>query len=363
MPWVKLLRVVMQNIARSKKNFIFSSIGIIVGISTFTFFIALSEGVREGVLNRMFPIDQLEVEPVGGVAAGGSAEGDEGGVVNVLGSGPRMLDRAAVEQLKRIEGVTQAFPKMRARFPAKVETGILDRRMAGEGFMEGLQPSETVLREMRGHEERCSSSEEDVCRRREVSCMRDGDCPHAVGTAVHGDETVFVLLRHVLCSKPAVFERGSGAFGIVPIPEEDPRPLGVQHAALAGGRLGAVVPSDDELGIRDALADGVRLRLEVRGREDRQARGGLGLAVHEDELRGTESRAHLAGKLTRCGTAGERDEPQRCGRSQLVAEARQQGEQLGRAVHAGHVVVRRDTQRRRQHRHGMPVTSAPPDRR
>ena len=74
MPIRKLLHIVWQNIARSKKNFIFSSIGIIVGISTFTFIIALSQGIQYRVLNRIFPIDQLEIEPVGlGEQAGGEA--------------------------------------------------------------------------------------------------------------------------------------------------------------------------------------------------------------------------------------------------------------------------------------------------
>ena len=37
-----LLRLVAQNLRRNKKNFIFSSFGIVVGISTFIFFMGLS---------------------------------------------------------------------------------------------------------------------------------------------------------------------------------------------------------------------------------------------------------------------------------------------------------------------------------
>ena len=174
----KLFRVVVQNIARSKKNFVFSSIGIIVGISTFTFFIALSQGVKERVLNRIFPIDQLEVESMGGVADSGD-DSDNEGLTNVLAARPRSLDKNAVGQLEAISGVTQAYPKMRARFPAKVETGVLDRRMAGEGFLEGLEISQSLIDEMAANEAMCSdASSEDICQRREVSCMSDVDCPH-----------------------------------------------------------------------------------------------------------------------------------------------------------------------------------------
>ena len=178
MPLRKLLHVVIQNIARSKKNFIFSSIGIIVGITTFTFFIALSQGIQDRVLNKIFPIDQLEIEPIGGVAAAATSDEEEGGLGSMLTSGPRMLDGGAVAQLETIRGVAKAYPKMRARFPAKIETGILERRMAGEGFLEGLKISAQVIEEMRGFEEQCSQTEVDVCRRREVSCVRNSDCPH-----------------------------------------------------------------------------------------------------------------------------------------------------------------------------------------
>ena len=178
MPLKKLLLLVWQNIARSKKNFIFSSIGIIVGITAFTFFIALSDGIRERVVNRIYPIDQLEVEPVGGVTSDPSQMEEESAFTNALVGSPRNLNDAAIAQLRKVAGVDEVFPKMRARFPAKVETGIIDRRMAAEGFMEGLEPNPSVTQEMQSYEEQCSQTEEDICRRREVSCINHSDCPH-----------------------------------------------------------------------------------------------------------------------------------------------------------------------------------------
>jgi ABC-type lipoprotein release transport system permease subunit len=175
-PFRKLIRVVIQNISRSKKNFVFSSIGIIVGITTFTFFFSLSHGIRERVLNRMFPIDQVEVEPTGGGAV--DSDEDSGGAG---ASGPRVaprrLDKQAIEQLGQIEGVTKTFPKMRARFPMRVEAGIFDRRIGAEGFVEGLEPSRSVVDEMKKNEEACS--EQDECRRRNFACTSDEECAYA----------------------------------------------------------------------------------------------------------------------------------------------------------------------------------------
>ena len=159
MPIEKLFRVVIQNIARSKKNFVFSSIGIIVGISTFTFFLALSQGIQDRVLNKIFPIDQLEIEPVGGVAASASESSSGEGGITALSGGPRRLDQTAITQLEGVPGVAHVYPKMRARFAAKIETGVLDRRMAGEGFMEGLDVSQSVISEMSAFEAQCELKE------------------------------------------------------------------------------------------------------------------------------------------------------------------------------------------------------------
>jgi ABC-type lipoprotein release transport system permease subunit len=178
MPLRKLIHLVIQNIARSKKNFIFSSIGIIVGISALTFFVALSEGIRERVVNRIYPIDQLEVEPIGGASTNPEDDAEDSGFAGALMGHSRALNATAIQQLKNTEDVAEVFPKMRARFPAKVETGIIDRRMAAEGFLEGLYPNPSVSNEMKMYEESCSTVEEDMCRRREISCKSDSECPH-----------------------------------------------------------------------------------------------------------------------------------------------------------------------------------------
>ena len=84
----------------------------------------------------------------------------------------------ALEQIAAVDGVKSVHPKMRARFQAKIETGVLDRRMAGEGFIEGMRVSDQVVAEIRDRESNCSLNEDDLCRRRQVKCVTDADCPH-----------------------------------------------------------------------------------------------------------------------------------------------------------------------------------------
>ena len=55
-------RLVLQSIRRNKRDFVFSSIGIVIGISTLLFFTALGAGIKSTVLERVFVVRQLEVE-------------------------------------------------------------------------------------------------------------------------------------------------------------------------------------------------------------------------------------------------------------------------------------------------------------
>ena len=57
------LRMVGQNIRRTRRQFILSSLGISVGIASLTFFIALSSGVRQVVLGKVFHAERIELEP------------------------------------------------------------------------------------------------------------------------------------------------------------------------------------------------------------------------------------------------------------------------------------------------------------
>jgi putative ABC transport system permease protein len=130
----KIARLVSQNLQRNKKNLLFSSIGILVGISTFVFFVALGEGIKTVVLEEVFIIQQLEVVPKRFDVGAFQAEGG-------LFGGPQLDDRT-VSQLRGVEGVQGVYPKMKFAFPARAWGGreILGKNFFTELIADGIPP-------------------------------------------------------------------------------------------------------------------------------------------------------------------------------------------------------------------------------
>ncbi len=125
----RLTAVILQNVRRNRKNFVFSAIGITVGVCVFSFFTALTMGVREEVLNRIYPVDLIEVEPAS---------------VNIAG--------------------TRVFPKLRSRFQATYRMGgqlFGQDGVTFEAYFDGL--NEGLLRRelQEGEEERSGKSMKD----------------------------------------------------------------------------------------------------------------------------------------------------------------------------------------------------------
>ncbi len=131
-----LVSLVGQNVVRSKKNFLMSGFGIIVGISTFVFFIGLGEGIKNVVLGRIFLAGQVEV--VRKKFDTGLTESD-----SLFGiGGTRPLDAQVARELSAIEGVTGVFPKMKFAFPARGWGGkrLFGRDVWAEIIADGLEP-------------------------------------------------------------------------------------------------------------------------------------------------------------------------------------------------------------------------------
>ena len=130
----KIVRLVSQNLRRNKRNLLLSSIGILVGISTFVFFVALGEGIKTVVLEEVFIIQQLEVVPKRFDVGAFQAEGG-------LFGGPQLDDRT-VAQLGRIEGVRGVYPKMKFAFPARAWGGqeLLGKNFFTELIADGIPP-------------------------------------------------------------------------------------------------------------------------------------------------------------------------------------------------------------------------------
>ena len=130
----KLARIVAANLRSNAVHFLLASIGVVVGIAAFAFFLALGAGVRSIVLGKIFPLDQLEV-----VAKTMS--------MNLgplsLGMASDVLDDPTAEKLRAIPGVSGVFPKMKLTVPA---IGLGGKQLIGndlrtELIVDGIDPA------------------------------------------------------------------------------------------------------------------------------------------------------------------------------------------------------------------------------
>jgi len=124
------LALVRRNITRSRSHFLFSSVGLVVGTATLTFFLSLSIGIREKVLNRLYPVNQAEFQVE---------------TVRVFGMGievPARLDKASLKALSSLPGVRKVYPKQRSKFQAKLWGGreVIGYQARVEAFFDGIRP-------------------------------------------------------------------------------------------------------------------------------------------------------------------------------------------------------------------------------
>ncbi len=192
------LQLVKQSIRRNRRDFAFSSIGVVIGISTLLFFTALGTGIKETVLERVFVVRQLEVEKP-------SYE------VGLLHSdslfGNKRLDDKLVDRLSRIDNVAGVFPKMKLMFPTSARGGaaILGKDLSAELIADGIPP-ELVATELvdpiiafKDWEDMACSVEtpcaegydcaDGVCRGR--ACDETTACPEAM--YCHDDEAICTM--------------------------------------------------------------------------------------------------------------------------------------------------------------------------
>lgn len=211
--------LVWRNLSRSRRHFFFSAVGLVVGTATLTFFLALSSGIRERVINRLYPVNQVEFQRE---------------VVRLMGLGievPTRLDRATLEALRGLPGVRGVFPKQRSKFQAKLWGGrdVLGYQANLEAFFDGLPP-DLIREELQAAESQVLGPEEMAgpceggCRREVyfeaffdagdvLGCAVDRDCPE--GESCHKgrcralcDSTCaegFVCVQgecHATCNRP-----------------------------------------------------------------------------------------------------------------------------------------------------------------
>ena len=136
-----LARLSLRYMTRNRRHLFFAGVGLSAGIATLSFFLSLSAGVREKVLNRLYPVNQVEfqVERVSLFGVG----------VDV----PASLDRQVVDAIASLEGVRAVFPKQRSQFQARLWGGreLFGSTMRVEAFFDGID-SGLLRQELRDSE-------------------------------------------------------------------------------------------------------------------------------------------------------------------------------------------------------------------
>src|SRR5438477_6967310 len=103
MPAKNLVALVVKNTLRSKRHFILSAFGIVIGIGAFVLFLALTQRA-DLVLEKVFPLDEVQV-----VAPR----------VSLLGKdASKRLDDTTVQTILSRPEVKSAIPRLNLAFPA-----------------------------------------------------------------------------------------------------------------------------------------------------------------------------------------------------------------------------------------------------
>lgn len=172
---LKMLLIILQNVRRNRKHFVFSAIGITVGVSVFSFFIALTFGVREEILNRIYPVDLIEVEP---------AKVSIGGAMSQVGRID--FNQVGVAQMEQFDGVSAVFPKLKSKFQATYKLGgqlFGENGVQFEAYFDGLDDqllrSELEKREV--GRERTVKSKLQARYGRDRKCYSAEDCSPGEG--------------------------------------------------------------------------------------------------------------------------------------------------------------------------------------
>lgn len=133
-----LRALILRNILRSPRNFLFSSAGLVLGVTSFILFLAAGAGLQDQVLRRVFVVDQVQVSPAR---------------TGLLGRTAR-IDTEQMEAIAALDGVVNVYPRQQLAFPSYVVGGeaLLGTDLWAELIADGV-PGE-LMREDLGQEER-----------------------------------------------------------------------------------------------------------------------------------------------------------------------------------------------------------------
>lgn len=129
----RLFRIVLDDVRRNRRHFLLASVGIVVGIAAFTFFLALGGGVRQVVLGKIFPLDKIEVVP---------KSYDVDVAILRLPLGNEIIDDTKVKQLESIPNVVTVYPKMKLTIPSMIYGGakLVGNNLRAELISDGVEP-------------------------------------------------------------------------------------------------------------------------------------------------------------------------------------------------------------------------------
>ena len=133
----RLLRIAVDDLRHNRAHFMLASIGIVVGIAAFTFFLALGSGVRSVVLGKIFPLDTLEVVP---------KPFDVDISLLRVPLGKEIIDDEKVAQIEAIPHVGDVYPKMKLTIPSMVYGGqkLFGNNLRAELIADGVDPKLVV---------------------------------------------------------------------------------------------------------------------------------------------------------------------------------------------------------------------------
>ncbi|MEO8707003.1 MAG: ABC transporter permease [Kofleriaceae bacterium] len=128
MPPKNLLVMVLKNTVRSKRHFILSAFGIVIGICAFVLFLSLTQKAGN-VLEQVFPLDEVQV-----VAPRVSTFGKDAS---------KRLDDSTVQTILSRPEVKTAVPRMNLAFPAagRGDFENTDLKFEIGGFADGVDPN------------------------------------------------------------------------------------------------------------------------------------------------------------------------------------------------------------------------------
>ena len=129
-----LLRSLGDDLARHWRHVVTGGVGVAVSVAALVFFLALGLGLRDGLLEEVFPVDRIEVD---------RAASDLNLLALKIELGKDTLDDADIERLARIEGVAAVYPKMRLLVPALASGGesLLGTGLQTELVADGVDPA------------------------------------------------------------------------------------------------------------------------------------------------------------------------------------------------------------------------------